>query len=140
MNELWRPRTVVETKAAPRRSRSIVFLGTAHDNGGSSVLASTLAAAMRAEGHRVEEWYLFGSNAELPAGARVFVNQRRSRSPFTLMRLFVRVVLALRAVRPDAVFGCSLCQISSWLSPVHSRACANAWARITCPTTSSILC
>ena len=105
MNELWRPRTVAETKAAPRRSRSIVFLGTAHDNGGSSVLASTLAAAMRAEGHHVEEWYLFGSNAELPAGARVFVNQRRSSSPFTLMRLFVRVVLALRAVRPDAVFG-----------------------------------
>jgi glycosyltransferase involved in cell wall biosynthesis len=105
MNELWRPRTVAETKAAPRRSRSIVFLGTAHDNGGSSVLASTLAAAMRTEGHRVEEWYLFGSNAELPAGARVFINQPRSRSPFTLMRLFVHVVLALRAARPDAVFG-----------------------------------
>lgn len=105
MNEFWRPRAVADTTATLRRPRSIVFLGTAHDNGGSSVLASTLAASMRAEGHRVEEWYLFGSNAELPAGARVFLNQRRTRSPLTLARLFMRVVLALRAAKPDAVFG-----------------------------------
>jgi len=105
MNEFWHPRTAADAKASPRRSRSIVFLGTAHDNGGSSVLASTLAASMRAEGHRVEEWYLFGSNAELPPGARVFVSQRRTRSPFTLAGLFMRVVLALRAAKPDAVFG-----------------------------------
>src|SRR5689334_16730021 len=105
MNEFWHPRTVADLEATPRCPRSIVFLGTAHDNGGSSVLASTLAASMRAEGHRVEEWYLFGSNAELPPGARVFVNQRRTRSPITLASLFIRVVLALRAAKPDAVFG-----------------------------------
>jgi glycosyltransferase involved in cell wall biosynthesis len=104
MNELWRPKNAT-IEAASRRPRSIVFLGTAHDDGGSSVLASTLAAAMRAEGHRVEEWYLFRSNAEMPAGARVFVAHRRSCSPLTLAALFVRVTLALRRLRPDAVFG-----------------------------------
>jgi len=104
MNELWRPRQRTNT-AAPVRPRAIVFLGTAHDNGGSSVLASALASAMRAEGHHVEEWYLFGSQAEMPPGARVFIKHTRSRSPFTLAALFVRVVLALRRRRPDAVFG-----------------------------------
>ena len=58
------------------RPRSIVFLGTAHDNGGTSILASNLAAAMRTHGHHVEEWYLFGSDGDLPAGARVFVRDK----------------------------------------------------------------
>ena len=34
----------------PSRPRFIVFLGTAHDNGGTSILASNLAAAMRKHG------------------------------------------------------------------------------------------
>lgn len=106
MNELWQPRREASgTAAIALHQRTIVFLGTAHDAGGSSVLASTLASAMRAEGHRVEEWYLFGSYADAPPGARVFLNQRRSRSPVTLAVLFARVVSALREIRPDAVFG-----------------------------------
>jgi glycosyltransferase involved in cell wall biosynthesis len=105
MNELWQPRREASRTAAPLHPRTIVFLGTAHDAGGSSVLASTLAAAMRTEGHHVEEWYLFGSYADAPQGARVFLNQRRSRSPITLAVLFARVVRALREIRPDAVFG-----------------------------------
>ena len=106
MNELWQPRREASgTVATPLHQRSIVFLGTAHDGGGSSVLASTLASAMRAEGHHVEEWYLFGSYADAPPGARVFLNQRRSRSPITLAALFLRVVAALRERKPDAVFG-----------------------------------
>jgi glycosyltransferase involved in cell wall biosynthesis len=60
---------------------------------------------MRKEGHRVEEWYLFDSPAKLPPGARLFVKSPRSRSPLTLLTLFVRVVLALRRTRPDALFG-----------------------------------
>jgi glycosyltransferase involved in cell wall biosynthesis len=106
MNEHWQPRReaggAVATSLHPR---TIVFLGTAHDGGGSSVLASTLASAMRTEGHHVEEWYLFGSHADLPPGARVFVNQRRSRSPIKLAILFARVVKALHELKPDAVFG-----------------------------------
>ncbi len=48
----------------PHRTRRVVFLGTAHDNGGSSVLAGNLAQAMRAQGYEVEEWYLFASPAD----------------------------------------------------------------------------
>jgi glycosyltransferase involved in cell wall biosynthesis len=87
------------------KPRSIVFLGTAHDNGGTSILASNLAAAMRAHGHHVEEWYLFGSDGDLPAGARVFVPAQRSRSPVVLVPLIARVVAALRQYRPDVLFG-----------------------------------
>ncbi|HET7806590.1 MAG TPA: glycosyltransferase family 4 protein [Pseudolabrys sp.] len=106
MNELWQPRREASgTVATPLHPRTVVFLGTAHDGGGSSVLASTLASAMRAEGHHVEEWYLFGSYADVPPGARVFLNRRRSRSPITLAVLFARAVKALRALKPDAVFG-----------------------------------
>ena len=106
MNELWQPhREASRAVATPLHPRTIVFLGTAHDGGGSSVLASTLASAMRAEGNHVEEWYLFGSYADAPSGARVFLNQRRSRSPVTLAVLFARVAKALRELKPDAVFG-----------------------------------
>jgi hypothetical protein len=51
------------------RPRSIVFLGTSHDNGGSSILAGELAEAMRAAGHDVEEWYLRGMvSVQMEAG------------------------------------------------------------------------
>lgn len=108
------------------RPKTIVFLGTAHDNGGSSILATNLAEAMRAEGHRVEEWYLFDSPANLPPGARIFVNSERARSPFTLIALFVRVVAALRAKKPDAVFGLQslanlITGIGGWLAGIRNR-------------------
>jgi glycosyltransferase involved in cell wall biosynthesis len=93
------------TAQLSRHPRSIVFLGTAHDNGGTSILASNLAKAMRARGHHVEEWYLFGADGDLPAGARVFVTAKRSHSPVLLMALFFRVVAALRRSRPDVLFG-----------------------------------
>ena len=51
------------------KPKSIVFLGTAHDNGGSSILATNLAEVMRAAGHHVEEWYLF--ELRLPSCPRV---------------------------------------------------------------------
>src|SRR4026207_972145 len=105
MNEHWQPRReAAGTVAMPLHRHSIVFLGTAHDGGGSSVLASTLASAMRGDGHHVEEWYLFGSYADTPPGARVFLNQRRSRSPITLAALFARIVNALRERQTDAGF------------------------------------
>jgi glycosyltransferase involved in cell wall biosynthesis len=93
------------TAQLSNRPRSIVFLGTAHDNGGTSILASNLAKAMRARGHHVEEWYLFASDGDLPAGARVFVPAKRSRSPFVLVALFFQVVAALRRCKPDVLFG-----------------------------------
>ncbi len=93
------------TAQLSNRPRSIVFLGTAHDNGGTSILASNLAEAMRARGHHVEEWYLFASDGDLPAGARVFVPAKRSRSPFVLVALFFQVVAALRRCKPDVLFG-----------------------------------
>jgi glycosyltransferase involved in cell wall biosynthesis len=102
------------------RPRSIVFLGTAHDNGGSSILASNLAEAMRLAGHHVEEWYLFGSNlADMPAGARVFHNGPRSSSPFSLAALCARLIAQLRAHKPDAVFG--LQSLSNLLAGVGGR-------------------
>src|SRR5688500_4024034 len=87
-----------------RRTRRVVFLGTAHDNGGSSDLAGNLAQAMRAQGHEVEEWYLFASSAD-PKHARIFSRGGRSRSPLQLARLFWLVVRALHAGKPDAVIG-----------------------------------
>src|ERR1039458_2831313 len=109
-----------ETAQRAARPRSIVFLGTAHDNGGSSILASSLAAAMRAEGHHVEEWYLFSAAPQdLPPGARVFIRHGRSRSPLMLSALFVRVVWALRKLKPDAV----LVQARSSPAPQPSVVC-----------------
>ena len=125
MNELWRPH-VTKSTTAPARTRTIVFLGTAHDDGGSSVLASTIAGAMRAQGHHVEEWYLFGSKVELPPGTRVFVKHARSRSPFTLAASFARVVVALCRLKPNAVFGLQplsnlLTGLAGWLAGVGDR-------------------
>ncbi len=93
------------TAPPQRRPRSIIFLGTAHDNGGTSILATNLAEAMRAQGHHVEEWYLFGSQGDVPAGARLFEPGTRSRSPFVFLRLFFRLVNALGAKKPDVLFG-----------------------------------
>jgi glycosyltransferase involved in cell wall biosynthesis len=81
----------------------IVFLGTAHDNGGTSILASNLAAAMRKRGHSVEEWYLFNSDGDLPEGARVFYPTKRS--ALALLTVFWRVVAALRRERVDVLLG-----------------------------------
>jgi len=94
-----------KSNSAAMRPKSIVFLGTAHDNGGSSILATNLAEVMRAEGHHVEEWYLFDSDGHHPAGTRIFVKQQRARSPLTLISLFARVVIALWRHKPDAVYG-----------------------------------
>lgn len=93
------------TRQVSARPRSIVFLGSAHDNGGTSILASGLAEAMRAQGHHVEEWYLFGSTGDLPAGARIFEAGPRSRSPRVLLRLIYHLVVALRQHKPDVLFG-----------------------------------
>jgi glycosyltransferase involved in cell wall biosynthesis len=93
------------TTQLSHRPRSIVFLGTAHDNGGTSILASNLARAMRARGHHVEEWYLFGSDGDLPPGARVFARAKRSHSPVVLISLFLSVIAALRQSKPDVLFG-----------------------------------
>ncbi len=91
------------TAQLSQRPRFIVFLGTAHDNGGTSILASNLAATMRKHGHRVEEWYLFDSDADLPQGARVF--SRTKRSTLALLLELGRVVAALRQERPDVLIG-----------------------------------
>lgn len=87
------------------RPLSIVFLGSAHDNGGTSILATGLAEAMRKRGHKVEEWYLFGSRGDAPASARIFEAGPRSRSPVVLLRLFARLFIALRQRKPDVVIG-----------------------------------
>ncbi len=115
-----------KTTIQPFRPRFVVFLGTAHDNGGSSILAGNLAQAMRAEGHRVEEWYLFGSQSGIPPGARVFNESGRTRSPFKLVALFMRVVAALRTQRPDVVFGLQslsnlIAGAGGWLAAVPNR-------------------
>ena len=68
-------------------------------------MASGLAEAMRKRGHHVEEWYLFGSQGDAPASARIFEAGPRSRSPVVLLRLFWRLLLALRRNKPDVVFG-----------------------------------
>jgi glycosyltransferase involved in cell wall biosynthesis len=109
------------------RPQLIVFLGTAHDNGGTSILASNLAAAMRKHGHRVEEWYLFSSDGDLPPGARVFYHTKRS--PFALLTVFWRVVAALRHERVDVLLGLQplsnlFVGIAGWIAGVPNRVSA----------------
>jgi glycosyltransferase involved in cell wall biosynthesis len=106
------------------RPRLIVFLGTAHDNGGTSILASNLAAAMRKQGHRVEEWYLFSSDGDLPPGARVFYHTKRT--PFPLLTVFWRVVKALRQERVDVLLGLQplsnlFVGVAGWIARVRNR-------------------
>lgn len=106
------------------RQQLIVFLGTAHDNGGTSILASNLAAAMRKRGHRVEEWYLFSSDGALPPGARVFYHTKRT--PFALLTVFWRVVTALRHERVDVLFGLQplsnlFVGLAGWIAGVRNR-------------------
>ena len=109
------------------RPRLIVFLGTAHDNGGTSILASNLAAAMRKHGHRVEEWYLFSSDGDLPPGAQVFYHTKRS--PFALLTVFWRVVAALRRERVDVLLGLQplsnlFVGLAGWIAGVRDRVSA----------------
>jgi len=109
------------------RPKLIVFLGTAHDNGGTSILASNLAAAMRKQGHRVEEWYLFSSDGDLPPGARVFYHTKRT--PFALLTVFWRVVTALRREKVDVLLGLQplsnlLVGLAGWIAGVRNRVSA----------------
>jgi len=94
------------TVAATTPRRRIVFLGTAHDNGGSSILAGALAQRMRDAGHDAQEWYLFGSQAYgTGPHRRVLCEGARSRSPAKLAALTAHLLTELRAHKPDAVFG-----------------------------------
>ena len=87
-------------------TKTIVFLGTAHDNGGSSFFADALAKRLRASGHRVEEWFLFGSQeGAVPAGVRVLCDHPRSSSPLVMMRVLTRLYTALRHTKPDVIIG-----------------------------------
>lgn len=87
-------------------AKVIVFLGTAHDNGGSSFFADALATRLRASGHRVEEWFLFGSqDRATPAGVRVLCDHPRSPSPLVVMRVLMRLFKALRDAKPDVIIG-----------------------------------
>jgi glycosyltransferase involved in cell wall biosynthesis len=106
------------------RPQLIVFLGTAHDNGGTSILASNLAAAMRKRGHRVEEWYLFSSDGDLPPGARVFYHTKRT--PFAVLTVFWRVVTALRREKVDVLLGLQplsnlFVGVAGWIAGVRNR-------------------
>ena len=90
--------------ATPRRR--IVFLGTAHDNGGSSILAGALAHRMRDAGHDAQEWYLFGSQAHgTGPHRRVLCEGQRSKSPTKLIALTLHLLTELHTHKPDAVFG-----------------------------------
>lgn len=94
------------TTAAATPRRRIVFLGTAHDNGGSSILAGALAQRMRDAGHDAAEWYLFGSQAHgTGPHRRVLCEGQRSRSPTKLVALTAHLLTELHTHRPDAVFG-----------------------------------
>jgi glycosyltransferase involved in cell wall biosynthesis len=106
------------------RPQLIVFLGTAHDNGGTSILASNLAAAMRKRGHRVEEWYLFSSDGDLPPGARVFYHTKRT--PFAVLTVFWRVVTALRREKVEVLLGLQplsnlFVGVAGWIAGVRNR-------------------
>ena len=105
MNELWQPRReAAGTVAMPLHRHSIVFLGTAHDGGGSSVLASTLASAMREDGHHVEEWIRSACTPTLHLGLACSSTNgaRVHQSPSLFCS---RVVNAYAECKPDAVFG-----------------------------------
>ena len=101
--ETWKNRR--DSRNCPKSPRSSSFSAPRMTMAARRSWRSNLAAAMRKHGHHVEEWYLFGSDGDMPQARGYSSRTKRSHSPLLLTALFCRVVAALRQRKPDVLFG-----------------------------------
>jgi len=87
-------------------SRRVLLIVTKLAKGGAMVVPLQVAAALRERGYTAETWFLYQQEPafENEPGVRVIL-PRRVRSPVDIIRIFMRLVPAMRAFRPDAVHG-----------------------------------
>jgi glycosyltransferase involved in cell wall biosynthesis len=87
-------------------SRRVLFIVTKLSKGGAMVVPLQVAAALRARGYVAETWFLYQQQAafEDEPGVRVIL-PRRAAGLLDYARVFLRLIPAMRAFRPDAVHG-----------------------------------
>jgi len=87
-------------------ARRVLFIVTKLSKGGAMVVPLQVAAALRERGYEAETWFLYQHEPafENEPGLRVIL-PRRVRNPIDIVRIFLRLVPAMRAFRPDAVHG-----------------------------------
>ena len=93
----------VTTQLSHRRGRS--SSGTAHDNGGTSILAS-ISPERCGRAVTTSKNGICSDRTAICRPERAFcVRAKRSHSPVVLISLFLSVVAALRQSKPDVLFG-----------------------------------
>jgi len=87
-------------------SRRILFIVTKLAKGGAMVVPLQVAAALRARGYVAETWFLYKhqSGFENEPGVHVIL-PRDAKGLADYVRIFLRLIPAMRAFRPDAVHG-----------------------------------
>lgn len=115
----------------------IVIILTQMEGGGAQSAGVKLAHGLRARGHDVEMWFLYQkrpSHAHEP-GVRVLL-PHPVRSPLDGVRIFARLLSAVRRSRPDAVltfthYANVLGQVAAWLARIPCRVASQrspAWS------------
>jgi len=87
-------------------ARRVLLVVTKLAKGGAMVVPLQIAAALRERGYQAETWFLyrFAPAFENEPGVRVIL-PRNVRGLLDYVRIFLRLVPAMRAFRPDAVHG-----------------------------------
>lgn len=105
----------------------IVNIITHSGPGGAQQAMMRLSQDLRRQGHEVGAWVLYGKPLiqNDPAEARTLLEKFRP-GLTGYFQIFVRLLIQLRSVRPDAVitflpFACTMGQTSAWLAGVHCR-------------------
>ena len=88
------------------KQRRVLFIVTKLAKGGAMVVPLQVAMALRERGYVVETWCLYQHQLafEDEPGVRVIL-PRQVKGPLDYARVFLRLVPAMRAFRPDAVHG-----------------------------------
>ncbi len=88
------------------KQRRVLFIVTKLSKGGAMVVPLQVAAALRERGYVTETWFLYQHEPafENEPGVQVIL-PRRIRNPIDIVRIFRRLVPAMRAFGPDAVHG-----------------------------------
>lgn len=87
-------------------SRRVLLIVTKLAKGGAMVVPLQVAAALRERGYEAETWFLYQHEPayENEPGVRVLL-PRQARGLLDYVRIFWRLIPAMRAFRPDAVHG-----------------------------------
>ena len=87
-------------------ARRVLLIVTKLSKGGAMVVPLQVATALRERGYVAETWFLYQHEPafENEPGVRLIL-PRRIRTPLDIVLIFMRLVSAMRAFRPDAVHG-----------------------------------